>query len=665
VITVRLPPLAERGPDILLLAEHFLARACADYGLAGRRLTPDARAALCAYGWPGNIRELVNVMERVALLTDTSVVTAAVLGLPTRSETETTEPEPGSRPQSFRDTMGTVERAQLLEVLNDTQWNIVRAAARLRIPRGTLRYRIEKLGLQRSGAPPAHAGPPGPRSVPEPTPPPRAGPFRGAPSWERRQLAFLRATLVPPPDGDVGLEHTRALEVLAAKAESFGGRVEGLGPLSVVAAFGLVDYRPEYQHGWGNKPAYTQLRLDPLPPESVQALLNTLLGEDPELLRLKALLVERSEGNPFFLEEIVQTLLETGALVGEQGAHQLARPIDTVEVPATVQAVLAARIDRLSPADKALLQTASVVGKDVPLGLLQAIAELGEDELHAAIGRFQAAEFLYEAGIFPDLEYTFKHALTHDVTYGTLLQERRRALHARIVQTIEALYPDRLAEHVDRLAHHAFRGEVWEKAVAYLRQAGVSAEARSAHRAAVAWFEQALSALHEMPATRETQEQSIDVRIALRGSTWFAGELGKLYPSLREAESLAQTLGDQHRLGWVWTSMSQYFLVSGDSSQARTYAQKAELIGAAFGDVELTAMAHYYLGWACHTAGDLQGAENFIRKAIGDLQGAKDSLRKAVQLLGQEKMVQLVARLSATSRWSLAVSLARRAWSLR
>ena len=163
VVTVQLPPLAERGPDILLLAEHFLARACADYGLAEKRLTPDARAALGDYGWPGNIRELANVMERVALLTDTSVVTAAVLGLPIRPDAEATEPEPGQGPPSFRDAMGTVERAQLLEVLNDTQWNIVRAAARLRIPRGTLRYRIEKLGLQRSGGPPARAGPPRPR----------------------------------------------------------------------------------------------------------------------------------------------------------------------------------------------------------------------------------------------------------------------------------------------------------------------------------------------------------------------------------------------------------------------------------------------------------------------------------------------------------------------
>ena len=147
----------------------------------------------------------------------------------------------------------------------------------------------------------------------------------------------------------------------------------------------LVDYRPEYQHGWGNKTAYSQLRLDPLPPESAHALLRTLLGDDPGLERLTALLVERTEGNPFFLEEIVQTLVETDALVGERGAHQLARPIDTVQVPATVQAVLAARIDRLPPEARRLLEAASVIGKDAPSALLQAITELPEDALRRGL----------------------------------------------------------------------------------------------------------------------------------------------------------------------------------------------------------------------------------------------------------------------------------------
>ena len=227
----------------------------------------------------------------------------------------------------------------------------------------------------------------------------------------------------------------------------------------------LVNYRPEYQHGWGSKTYYTQLHLDPLPPASADEFLQALLGDDPSLAPLTPLLIERTEGNPFFLEESVRTLVETGALVGAPGAYRLAQTLPTVQVPATVQAVLAARIDRLSPEEKRLLQTAAVIGHEVPLPLLQAIAELPEAALHRGLAHLQAAEFLYETRLFPEREFTFKHALTHEVAYGSLLQERRRVLHARIVEAIEALYPDRLAEQVDRLAHHAVRGQVWDKAL--------------------------------------------------------------------------------------------------------------------------------------------------------------------------------------------------------
>ena len=278
----------------------------------------------------------------------------------------------------------------------------------------------------------------------------------------------------------------------------------------------LVNYRPEYQHGWGNKTYYTQLRLDPLPTASAEELLQALLGDDPSLVPLKRLLIERTEGNPFFLEESVRALVETGVLVGERGAYRLAKPLDSLQVPATVQAVLAARIDRLPPEEKRLLQTAAVIGTEVPFALLQAIAELSEEELRRGLGHLQAAEFLYETSLFPELEYTFKHALTHEVAYGSLLQERRRALHARIVEASERLYADRLPEQAERLAQHAFRGEVWDKAVAYCRQAGTKALARSAFREAVACFEQALAALTHLPESRATQEQAIDLRFDLR-----------------------------------------------------------------------------------------------------------------------------------------------------
>jgi len=231
----------------------------------------------------------------------------------------------------------------------------------------------------------------------------------------------------------------------------------------------LVNYRPEYQHGWGGKTYYEQIRLDPLAATSAEALVEALLGRDDSLAPLTSLLIARAQGNPFFLEESVRALEETGVLAGERGAHRLVKAVQVVQLPETVQAILASRIDRLAPEDKSLLQSASVVGKDVPLVLLQVIARLNERELSAGLARLQSGEFIYETKLLPQVEYTFKHTLTHEVAYASLLQEHRRALHAELVDAIERLFPGAVAEHRDRLVHHAFRGEVWSKAITYLR----------------------------------------------------------------------------------------------------------------------------------------------------------------------------------------------------
>jgi class 3 adenylate cyclase len=384
----------------------------------------------------------------------------------------------------------------------------------------------------------------------------------------------------------------------------------------------VVDYRPEYQHAWANRTYYTQLRMDPLPAERAEELLTVLLGHDASLEALKRLLIERTEGNPFFLEEMVQTLVETGVLVGDPGAYRITNAPEGWQIPATVQAVLAARIDRLPPEYKRLLQAASVIGKDVPFALLQAISDMPEDNLRRALTELQAAEFLYETSAFPDFEYTFKHALTHEVAYAGVLQDRRRALHARIVATVEALYPDRLAEQVERLAHHAVRGEVWEKAVTYLRQAGAKALAHSAYREAATFFEQALAALYPLPDTRQKLERAIDLRLDLRQALFPLNELAAVQRYLEEAEGLARTLDDSRRLGWVSAYMSGHHLHTGSHvKEVRTFAHTVEAIAERLDDVALKIAARYYVAQASHLSGDSRRAEDVCRRLMPLLRG--------------------------------------------
>ncbi|HSF32470.1 MAG TPA: AAA family ATPase, partial [Candidatus Tectomicrobia bacterium] len=385
----------------------------------------------------------------------------------------------------------------------------------------------------------------------------------------------------------------------------------------------LVNYRPEYQHGWGSKTYYTQLRLDPLPPASADEVLQALLGDDPDLAPLKHLLITRTEGNPFFLEESVRTLAETGVLVGEPGAYRLAQALPTIQVPATVQAVLAARIDRLPPEEKRLLQTAAVIGTEAPLPLLQAIAELPETALHHGLAHLQAAEFLYETRLFPDLAYTFKHALTHEVAYSSLLQERRHVLHTRIVEALEALAGDRVAEQVERLAHHALRGEVWDKALVYCRQAGDKALAHSAYREAVGSFEQALGTLSHLPETRDTCEQAIDLRLALRSALMPSSDFGRVLAYLREAETFAETLDDPRRLGQVSNFLSVHFYRIGAYDQALTTAQRVLALAMAGGEVVLQALANLRLGLAYHAQGEYRRAIDAFRQTVASLDGAQ------------------------------------------
>jgi class 3 adenylate cyclase/tetratricopeptide (TPR) repeat protein len=383
----------------------------------------------------------------------------------------------------------------------------------------------------------------------------------------------------------------------------------------------LVSYRPEYQHGWGSKTYYTPLRLHPLLPEAAEVLLDGLLGQATALQPVKQLLLERSEGNPFFLEESVRTLVETQVLNGEQGAYHLAKPLERIQVPATVQAILAARIDLLPPEEKQLLQSAAVIGKEMVFPLLQAIAELPEDALRWGLAHLQKAEFLYETRLYPESAYAFKHALTHDVAYSSLLQAQRRVLHARIVEAIERLWADRLTTYVEQLAYHSLRGERWEKALVYCRQAGSKATMRSAHREAVQCFEQALLALQHLPETPESWGQAIDLHFDVRNALLPLADHERIFDHLRMAETLARSLNDQRRLGRAFAYLAEHFRMTGELAHAIESGEHALALATVLGDFDLQVMATFFLGASCSALGEYRRAVDYFNRNVASLTG--------------------------------------------
>ena len=936
VVTVALPPLRERGDDIVALAEHFLARTCTDYGVPVTTLSAAARAALRAYPWPGNVRELSNVLERAVLLGPGAELTAEALGLqaaappPSATTGDPAARARGESPVSLDDAM----REHLLEILAQTGWNISRTAALLGISRNTLRARMDKYGLrEREGGPPP-APRPRPAAAPPRTPaaaasaalpvapaaPPAPSPLR---RWESRRLALLRVALAPSAGPDAALETARVLETFLEKVRLFGGRVEGIGPIGFVAAFGLdapgdaadraahaamailkaaerarreeggdigvriglhaarillglssgavdldmderrdlwplldellehapldgvtvsaaaaallarrfelapgpdtsgglatrvlvgrertglglgggvvpfvgrrhelellesrlqsavrgqtqvvgiggeagigksrliyefrqaiagrpVDYieahclsygnavpflpvidvvraacglldsdtpeltvgkvrraladlaledgglaepllhllgiklegpaevesqevlrtrvfevtrqilrrrsrrrplavvvedlhwidatseeffeslvdglsgaplllvatyRSGYRPRWIEKSYATQIALQPLDPVEAARVVRGVLGHVSVPDAVVDTILAKAEGNAFFLEELALAVREPG-----DGTAPIV-------VPDTVQDVLLARIDRLPPDERRLLTSAAVAGKDFALSVVQAIAGLPEDAVRRGLARLEASEFIHETGLGADVEYTFKHVLTHEVAYGCVSGPERLRLHGRVLTELEGLYSgERAAEHLDRLAHHADRAGLRDKAVAYSRQAGARAHAAGAHREAVACFEQAVDVLADLPRDRERLEQAIDVRFELRTALLPLGEVQRGLEHIRAAERLAGELGDPRRLARVTVYHIGQLYFMGEHARAWAAGEQALALVTKLDDLELRVSTYTYLGQVCHARGDYRRAADFFRQNADVLVGPR------------------------------------------
>jgi class 3 adenylate cyclase/predicted ATPase len=377
----------------------------------------------------------------------------------------------------------------------------------------------------------------------------------------------------------------------------------------------MVNYRPEYRHDWSAKSYYAQLRLDPLGSESAESLLDALIGNDDQLVDLKRLVIDRTEGNPFFMEETVQSMFENGVLV-RNGKVSLAQALSSIKIPPSVKGILAARIDRLSIQEKDLLQTLSIIGKEFPLGLVKRVVEREEDDLAPLFSALQLGEFVFEQPAFPEVEYIFKHALTQEVAYDSVLSERRRLIHERTALALEQMYGDSIDEHVVEIAYHFGRSSNFEKAVDYLSRAGEQARANSVYEEALEHFSLAMDRLKQIPESPARDAREVRL-ISLLGQTlgslrgYKDPELLRLIVRLEE---LADRVTEPEALFLALYSRWNVEFTRGNPRAAEEIARRIIAMIPTDGDSTQRASALQLLGVALSWRGHpVEAMESFVR----------------------------------------------------
>jgi len=445
--------------------------------------------------------------------------------------------------------------------------------------------------------------------------------------------------------------------------------VDSLGTARILL---LVNYRPEYRHEWGNRTYYTQLRLDPLGRESAEEMLTALLGTTPELgagerpipppdqgrgepaLRsasdewvrwgasgysrlhketltlkavphetdltaLKRLIIERTDGNPFFMEESVQVLLDEGALV-RNGQVKLTKPLRELKIPPTVQAILTARIDRLPAAEKELLQTLAVIGKEHTLDIIRAVTGKSDEQLEPMLSDLQLGEFIYEQPSLGGAEYTFKHALTQEVAYNSLLAQRRRRLHEQTARAIEGLYPERLEDHYAALAHDYLLSDNAPKAFHYARLAAEQAAARAAYSEASSLIEAALKLLDVLPEDAERMRTELAMRSieSLLAFVLYGASSNQRERAIRRTCELGERLGERDQLVGGRIHLSNLHYTRGEAVGGLEVARQTLELAEGVRDAGLLVDLQFSYGCLAHSCGRFREAVSRLEEAIGN-----------------------------------------------
>jgi tetratricopeptide (TPR) repeat protein len=364
----------------------------------------------------------------------------------------------------------------------------------------------------------------------------------------------------------------------------------------------LLLYRPEYTHQWASKSYYRQIGVDQLSLASSAELVQSILEEGEVVPELRELILNRSAGNPLFMEEFTHTLLENGSIGKKDRRYVLTRKASEVQVPDTIQGIIAARMDRLDENMKRTMQVASVIGRDFAFRILQTITGMRE-ELKSHLINLQGMEFIYEKSLFPELEYIFKHALIQEVAYNSLLMKRRKEIHERIGKAIEDIYAERLEEFYEMLAYHYSRSDNHEKAFQYLRLASIKVGTRNAQGDAVRLGLEAISVLNQMPQTDENKRKGIEMRLMLTGPLLATAQGGDAQQMMEEGARLAAEVGDDRSVADLYGTLGMSSAIQGKGILAAEYAERAFQAAERTGDVVLTATNGWELCMSCSVIG--------------------------------------------------------------
>ena len=380
----------------------------------------------------------------------------------------------------------------------------------------------------------------------------------------------------------------------------------------------LMTFRPGYNPPWGNKSNYSQLRLDPLPRSQVEYLLRAMLGDEESVQGLVPLIAERTDGVPLFIEETVQSLAQSGALQGSDGAYSAVAEITSLRVPASVQSVIAARIERLPVDQRWFLQNAAIVGRDVSLSILASIAGLGEETTIEAMLKLQSAGFVYESQLYPLQIFTFKHALVQKVAYESMILADRKLLHARLIDAVETLLPHLIDDYVERLSEHAIAAERWDKAEQYLLRSARRALQRSSHNLALSFLQKGLEILAKRPESGDRRRVELEYQ-KLVGVAWMAAKgwgAKEVLAAYERAEVLCDELADESERFTALRGRAQYYMISGHPRAAQTISLRCAEMTKLMKDPGIAIETHHMFWTNNFFMGACGTAEKYAEEAI-------------------------------------------------